>query len=44
MFTDFVLGRLLGHTNILGGVWDSVVVKALRCQSEGLGIDLQWCR
>ena len=22
----------------------SVVVKALRCQSEGLGIDPQWCR
>jgi hypothetical protein len=25
----------------LHGAWGSVVVKALRCQSEGLGIDLQ---
>jgi hypothetical protein len=26
------------------GAWGSVVVKALRCQSEGLGIDPQCCR
>ena len=26
------------------GDWDSVVVKALRYLSEGLGIDSQWCR
>jgi hypothetical protein len=26
------------------GAWGSVVVKAQRCQSEGLGIDPQWCR
>ena len=25
-------------------VWGSVVVKALRYESEGLGIDPQWCR
>jgi hypothetical protein len=25
------------------GAWGSVVVKALRCQSEGLRIDPQWC-
>jgi hypothetical protein len=25
------------------GAWGSVVVKALPCQSEGLGIDSQWC-
>jgi hypothetical protein len=24
--------------------WDSVVVKAQRYYSEGLGIDPQWCR
>ena len=23
--------------------WGSVVVKALRCYSEGFGIDPQWC-
>jgi hypothetical protein len=23
--------------------WGSVVFKALRCRSEGLGIDTQWC-
>jgi hypothetical protein len=26
------------------GAWGSVVVKALRYLSEGLGIDPQWCR
>ena len=26
------------------GAWGSVVVTALRCQSEGLGIEPQWCR
>jgi hypothetical protein len=26
------------------GVWGSLVVKALRYESEGLGIDPQWCR
>jgi hypothetical protein len=26
------------------GSWGSVVVKALRYWSEGLGIDPQWCR
>jgi hypothetical protein len=28
----------------LNGAWVGVVVKALRYQSEGLGIDLPWCR
>jgi hypothetical protein len=29
---------------IILGAWGSVVVKALRCESEGLGIDPQCCR
>ena len=35
-----ILGNCAGPV----GAWGSVVVKALRCQSEGLGIDPQWCR
>jgi hypothetical protein len=31
-------------TTTTTGAWGSVIVKALRCQSEGLGIDPRWCR
>jgi hypothetical protein len=31
-------------STLTGGTWSSVVVTALHCQSEGLGIDPQWCR
>jgi hypothetical protein len=36
-------GKISKHSNSLGPC-GSVVVKALRCRSEGLGIDPQWCR
>jgi hypothetical protein len=36
------LSYLNNYTQILGA-WGSVVVKALRYYSEGLGIDSQWC-
>jgi hypothetical protein len=39
----FLILRIQWGT-VINGAWGSVVVKALRCQSEGLGIDPQWCR
>ena len=38
-----ILDLLFSNTVIIGA-WGSLVVKAMRYQSEGLGIDPRWCR
>ena len=40
---DASLVIFINSTIIPPGAWGSVVVKALRYESDGLGIDSRWC-